>query len=457
MTGVRQPGTAFGADVCLVLALLLVPIAVPAQSRVLPLADAVQLALRRSPVLRAASAGVDAALGRQGQAMSGWLPVVAGTASYTRQTGNYTPRPGAIPSASTSARLSSTGTSYNVFNVGLSLQQTVWDFGRTLGQNRRATAGADAARSDYADIRLGVAGTVVQQYYAVLAASDLVGVALRADVQADRNAARARAMFEAGTRPRIDVARTEADSQGAKAALLAAKDARAVAIEALVASIGDPTLGDVDVTAPPEDPALAIVPVDLDGAVREALSRRPDRAALEARISAQEAAVQAATGNYWPILSASASVTDGGLELDNLAWNWGLGATLTVPILSAVNSTYQVREARAILQQLKCQREALDLGTRAEVRQAVARLSDAAARLVPLRAQVAAAAEARDLAQGRFEAGAGNSVELLDAQSAHANAEAALVRARFDLAVARVGLDVAMGRMPLGIGTEGTR
>jgi outer membrane protein TolC len=122
-----------------------------------------------------------------------------------------------------------------------------------------------------------------------------------------------------------------------------------------------------------------------------------------------------------------------------------------------VNSSYQVQEAKAVLAQLKSQRDALDMGTRAEVRQTVARLSDALARLTPLGAQVVAATEARDLARGRYEAGAGNSVELLDAQSALSNAEAGLVRARFDLAVARVGFEVALGRMPLGIGAEGAR
>ncbi len=454
MNGPRHSVTAFGGWACLALAILLVPAIAPAQSRVLPLADAVALALRRSPVLQAAASGVEAARGRQGQAMSQWLPVVAGVASYNRQTGNFTPRPGVTAPASNGATLTSTNNSYNVFNFGLSLQQTVWDFGRTLGQHRRATAGLEAARSDLGEARLGVAGLVVQQYYAVLAADELVGVALRAAEQAQRNAAQALAMFQAGTRPRIDVARTEADSQGAQAAVLAARDARAVALESLLASIGDPTLADVDVAAPADDPAATAVPEDLEGAVREALSRRPDRAALDARIVAQEAAVAAVTGNYWPVLSANASIADAGLEMNNLAWNWGVGASLTVPILTAVNSSYQVQEARATLLQLKSQRDALDLGTRAEVRQTVARLTDAAARLTPLTAQVAAATEARDLAQGRYQAGAGSSIELLDAQTVLANAEASLVRARFDLAVARVGYDVALGRMPLGMGGD---
>jgi outer membrane protein TolC len=457
MNAVRPSARLFLSLLSLLLALPLVPAPASAQSHVLTLADAVRLALRKSPVLQAASSGVDAARGREGQAMSGWLPTVAGVASYNRQTGNYTPRPGATPTTTTSGSLTSSNTSYNVFNFGLSLQQTVWDFGRTLGQHRRARAGVDAARSDLADVRLALASLVVQQYYAVLATEDLVGVALRTAEQAERSAAQAKAMFEAGTRPRIDVARTEADSQGAKAGVLAAHDARAVALESLLASIGDPTINDVAVTVPAEDAARVVVPVDLEGAVREALSRRPDRAALDARIQAQEAAVGAVTGNYWPILSANASITDGGVELNNMAWNWGVGALVTVPILSAVNSSYQVQEAKAVLAQLKSQRDALDMGTRAEVRQTVARLSDALARLTPLGAQVVAATEARDLARGRYEAGAGNSVELLDAQSALSNAEAGLVRARFDLAVARVGFEVALGRMPLGIGAEGAR
>jgi hypothetical protein len=160
MKAFRPSARLFLSLISLLLALPLVPTPASAQSHVLTLADAVRLALRKSPVLQAASSGLDAARGREGQAMSGWLPTVVGVASYNRQTGNYTPRPGATPTTVTSGTLSNSNTSYDVFNFGLSLQQTVWDFGRTLGQHRRARAGVDAARSDLADVRLAVAGLV---------------------------------------------------------------------------------------------------------------------------------------------------------------------------------------------------------------------------------------------------------------------------------------------------------
>jgi len=76
---------------------------------------------------------------------------------------------------------------------------------------------------------------------------------------------------------------------------------------------------------------------------------------------------------------------------------------------------------------------------------------------VPIRAALDAAREALELAQGRYETGTGDSVELLDAQAALANAEAGAVRARLDLALARVAWDRAVGRIPARFATQEAR
>ena len=85
-----------------------------------------------------------------------------------------------------------------------------------------------------------------------------------------------------------------------------------------------------------------------------------------------------------------------------------------------------------------------------EVEQALRQVQDARARLEPVGSALLAAREALRLAEGRYEAGTGNQVELLDAQSVTANAEANQVRARLDLAMAQTRLARALGRLPAG-------
>jgi outer membrane protein len=90
----------------------------------------------------------------------------------------------------------------------------------------------------------------------------------------------------------------------------------------------------------------------------------------------------------------------------------------------------------------------MDLGIRLDVEQAAAAVNEASAKIQPILAALEAAREAFELAQARYDVGTGNSVELLDAQSAYANAQAAEVRARLDLELAYVAWHRAIGVIP---------
>ncbi len=424
-----------------------------AQERTLTLAEALSLALRHNPDLGAVWHAREGAEAHEGVARAGYLPTLTGTAAYTRQTGNFTPRPGLIPS---SFRLSSSPSnqSYNYFSLGVTLQQPLYDFGRTGGAYDSARAQTDAATRDVEAVRQQTWFAVVTRFHAVVAAQEMVRVARTLREQAEHHAARARAMVAAGTRPRIEAVRAEAEAQAAQAAYLQAQNDLTVAKTDLLAVLGVPEPFAFQVQEPPEPPDDPLRP--LDAAVAEALRNRPDRAALLARIEAQEGVVRSLRGQWFPVLSATGSFTDAGTEVKDLVWNWSLGITLSVPLFTGLSPLYQVREAEAALAALRERLRGLEVAVRRDVEQARAAVEDARARLGPLRASVEAAREALALAEGRYEAGAGTSVELLDARAALANAEAALVRGRLDLTLARAAWLRALGKVPgPGQGPEG--
>ena len=72
--------------------------AASSRARRLSLAEAERIALEHQPSLAQARGQSEAAEGRVEQARSGYLPQVNLTATYQRTTGNYAPRPGALPS-----------------------------------------------------------------------------------------------------------------------------------------------------------------------------------------------------------------------------------------------------------------------------------------------------------------------------------------------------------------------
>lgn len=430
-----------------------------AQPTVLTLDQAVARAMAAAPAMAGAAADLDGARARERAAMTGWLPSLSGSAAYNRQTGNFAPRPGLSASnlggGGGGFRYESTHKSYDYFNFSLTMSQTIWDHGRTLGAHRAAIAGVGAAEGDARVTRLDVWERVVSRYYGVLASRQMLQVAQRAADQARRHADRARALVEAGLRPRIDAVRAEADAQNAEAARLSAADALAVSRVALAIAIGDPGLSSVDVVDPgplAEDDAG---PFDAAEGVRQAVGQRPERAALAARIVAQEGVIRSVRARWLPVVAANASFNDSGLEVHELVWNWSVGVSVTVPVLSAVQTTYEYREAKARLARLHADQASLDLALRLEVEQAAAAVNEANVRMAPILAALDAAREALELAQGRYEAGTGDSVELLDAQAALANAEAGEVRARLDVALARVAWNRAVGRIPARLSGEG--
>jgi outer membrane protein TolC len=430
---------------------LLVSASAAAEQRVLTLEEAVNRALAGAPAIRSAAGGLDAALARQNASATMFGPSLTGVAAYNRQTGNFAPRPGlsARDFGAQEVAYSSSNRSYDYFNFALSLQQTIWDHGRTLGTFQSSKAAVQAADREVASVRMETAAQVAFGYYGVLAAEEMVGVATRARDQARRHADRTGALFQAGLRPRIDQLRAEADAQNAEAALLGAVDGARVSRAVLLAAMGETGRPDFKVVDPGEPLIPEGLDESLDAAIDEALSRRPESARLKALLAVQDGVIRSVRGRWLPIVGANASVSDAGLELTNLVWNWSVGASVTVPSASAVQTTYEVREAEAQRARLKADLDSLDLAIRLEVEEAAARIAEARDRLKPVRAALAAAREALELADGMYQTGTGNYVELLDSQAALANAEAAEVRARHDLAVARIAWDRVMGRLPV--------
>ncbi len=420
--------------------------AVPAsaQERTLTLDDAVQMALSASPAIRASGAYIDAAREGEGIALTGYMPSLNATVSYSRATANSA-RASGLPGATVA---DPTNSSSNYFNFGLALQQPIWDFGRTMGANDVAKAGTDVAVANLATSRLTAWYNVVVSYYAVLAAQELIGVAQRALDQALRYADQSKAMFEAGTKPRLDVVTTEANAQNARVALLSAQDTLRITKVQLLSVMGSRERYDFAVVKPADPPEQEGAQTT-EQAFNVALDARPERKSLLAQIEAQEAQVRTVWSNYLPSLAASASFTDAGVEFTEWKyWNWNVGVTLSIPLLSALSTVHQVGQARANVLATRANLDATEIAIRNDVEQAAVQLRDARAKLGPLQAALDASREAQMLAEGRYHEGAGNQVELLDAQAAFANAEAALVRARFDVGTAWAAWTRAVGRGP---------
>jgi outer membrane protein len=253
------------------------------------------------------------------------------------------------------------------------------------------------------------------------------------------------AFVAAGTRPDIDVFQARSDAANGRVQLITAENAYSTSRANLNQAMGVEGAIDYDVS----DEALAAVPAEddaIDPLLAEALKARPEFASLDEQLRAQQLTIRSVEGQYGPSISANAAFTQGGTALDHYGWNASIGVGLTWPIYQGGLTNATKSEAEHNAANLQAQIDVLRQQVRLEVEQV--RLAVVAAKTT-----IAASKEALDnakqrlaLAEGRYEQGIGNIIELGDAQVALTTASAELVQADFRLATARAQLIKALGR-----------
>jgi outer membrane protein len=167
----------------------------------------------------------------------------------------------------------------------------------------------------------------------------------------------------------------------------------------------------------------------------------------QSRVYAQEQMIRKLRGTFLPSLSASATVSDGGIQIGALTWNWIAQLQLTWPLFAGGLNLGQMEEAQASLAAYNAQIDTVRQQIRYDVEQARLGVRATKAALGAAEEALVNAAQRLELAEGRYTTGIGNVIELGDAQVAHTGAASQRVQAAFKLAAARATLLTAMGRL----------
>ncbi|MFL5246287.1 MAG: TolC family protein [Myxococcales bacterium] len=417
--------------------------------RVLSLDEALRIARERQPQLREARAAVEAAQARVDQSRAPFLPQVGGLVTYQH---NLRPSASAsgvtapAPSGGTTPAPSvTTGRSANFYNAAITLNQLIWDFGKTAGQYEASKLLASAQQNAERTVALQIDNNVRAAFFQARATRALVGVAREAVDNFGKHLDQTQGFVEAGTRPEIDLAQARADLANAKAQLIDAQNNYLISKAQLNQAMGVAGASDYDVA----DESLAPVPDEdaaLESLAQQALTNRPELLSIENQVRAQLETVRAFKGGYWPTISGNVGATEGGANPDDLTWNATLGLTLSWQLFQGGETRAQVHEAEAVAGQLSAQLDLQRLQVRLDVEQALLAIRAAKSVLEAQRETVLNARDRLRLAEGRYETGVGNAIELGDAQVALTTAEAQTVQADDRLSTARAQLLRALGQ-----------
>lgn len=407
----------------------------------LTLQEAIDIALTQHPTLRMGQATVEAAQQRVWQEAAGYLPRGAYVYSYRRQQTPVTTAVGGIQIDGEQRRRTFSQT-FNFHSTNFTINQLLFDFGRTLDSIRSAAASVEASTADLETTRQTVIFNTKQAYFSVLSAQRLLQVAEETVRQNQKHLEEAQARFDVGVAPRFDVTQAQVQVSNAELNLVTARNNVALGYETLRTAMGVPDLSGFTLVDTLERRPVVF---DDEQVLARAYAHRPELRSVQAQ---QQAAAQHASSLQKQVLpsvfgNAQYNLTGREYPLQE-GWFWGL--TLTVPLFDNILTVAQVGEALADLRNLQAQEENLRQQVTLEVRQSRLNLRRAEESIRVSEQTVVQAQENLELAEGRYAAGVGNIIEVTDAQVSLTSARANNIQALYTYETAMAELEKAIGQ-----------
>ena len=374
------------------------------------------------------------------------LPMVSALAGYARTnhvTPFFVPGPTGLPRAIYPDVPDN-------YRTRLDLQWPIYTGGRTDALERAARAEAGAATADVDTARADLRLEVARAFWAVVTARAAVGVVEEALERAGVNVGDARQRLNAGLVPPNEVASAEAQQARQRMLLVEARNQRDVSSMDLARLVGLDPSQTVEPVADLE--RLASAELTVDALAREGLARRPERKALELRITAADLQKSAAAAGRKPVIAVGAGVDyarpnpkifpraerwddswDAGV---NLTWSLWDGGRVAADVAQAAGAASAVRERL---------RE-FDSVLAVEVRQRSLEISSGTAAIAAADEAVRAAAEARRVVGERYRAGVIPQGDVLEAELQLLQSQLDRTRAQASVRLAEARLDRVLGR-----------
>ncbi len=329
------------------------------------------------------------------------------------------------------------------WSSGVSLSQTVWDWGKTNTAIKSAKLTTKASEETYRRTRENVIAAVRDAYYGLNRSVRDIAVQKEQVKNYEKRLEWAKSYYSVGTKPKIEVTKAEADLANARLTLIRAESSAEQYKAQLASAMGAPAL---DIESVKDELAFEPWNIGLNEALERAAANRPDLSAQDLLLLKAKNDVKAAKLTNAPDLGASGSYTFGGTTFND-SERWRAGLSLSIPIGDGGQTKARVAGAKADLKVAEANREKLAQDIILEVRRAWQALRENSASMDAAQTAVKQARENLDLALGRYHAGVGNSLEISDAVDRYASAQTKLITTLYDHKEARLNLEKAMGEV----------
>ncbi len=326
------------------------------------------------------------------------------------------------------------------YSTAFKVSKLVYDSGRNTLQRKRQTLSLDSASESAREAVLSVRTAVKTAYYDLLLAERKRDQAKEAVESYERHLNQAKAFYEVGTKPKFDVTKAEVDLSNAKMALVSAEAAVRLGWAALANAMGTPQ---AETTLSSPFRPVQSLPSE-EAALAGALGNRPEvrSARLKSEMDRIGIAIAAKGNAATASVSGSAAFSGSDFPLDD---DYRAGVSLSIPVFDGGTTRYQVDEARATSRETEAAEKRIVQSAVYEVRKRLLAVCEAESRIPVAELLVRQATENLELAEGRYNAGIGNTLEVTDAILASNEAKLSHVHALHDYSTALSALEQALG------------
>lgn len=395
---------------------------VNAEEKTISLKDCLIYALGNNPDIKSYNFKVNASYSQLHQAISDYLPSISGSSTYDRS--------GSQTTAMTKS-----------FGDTLKISQLVYDFNKTNYSIKMA--GESLKQSDYSlYLKIqDIISSVIGAYYDVLKNIHLVEALKRDVARREKTLEQAKAFFEVGVKSKIDVTTSRVNLSTARLDLIKARNDLKVSYQSLYKAMGFNEGYNLN----PEDIKYIVeYNKTRDEALAISFNERRDLMSLGSKIESSEIQAKYNQRGTYPYVTADGSYTWNGSQYP-LNRSWDLGLNLNWSIFDAGLSFWKVKESNANIQDFKAQYESLKNSIKKEVSDYYSELIESFEAIKVSKEKLQNANENMELAEGRYNVGQGDIIELSQAQYEQIQADADMIVSVYTYMKAKADLEKATG------------
>jgi len=442
----------------------------------LSIADCINTALRNNPTIRKYKYQWQISKGNVGLAKSAYSPTISLGAGFSKTyNSNH--------DSSTSSR--------TFPSVDVKLRELIWDFGRTFADIKMEKFYLLAAKYDYENISWVIMYDVKINYFKVLAAKATVEVEECNVKMTERNYQRVKAYFDEGIRSKIDLVNAEANLSDARIKLIKAQNAYKTSIVTLNNSMYIKDAPDYELETPdsfnfsgftaplnllaknyeeveeyPEDieDAKLVSKVEktdilgdykipefkytFDECYETANKNRCDLHVLRETANAMEEALKVTRRQYYPQLSASGGYNYYNRDkFDNNSFSIGLNLETSI---NPLRVKHELDIGKLKIDIAKNEVDLLSKDIYFDLQRYFVEMRELERQIPVMAAKVRQTLENLELADGRYEVGLADYIELQDARVNYNNAQVNYILTVFNYNVARTQVEQTMAISPNG-------